>query len=398
MAERRLRRSLSHQGGPVEVAGEPAIARALQEAMSAPERYPLDDLTHGFHSYPARMHPAIARVAVGQLSGAGAQVLDPFCGSGTVLVEAMAAGRRARGVDLNPLATRIAEVHCAIVGPRARARFTATASEIAQASEGRVRQRVKVRAPLSPKERALYSPHVLLELAGLWKEIGSVDHRLDRRAFEVVLSSLVVKFSNQESDTSSGQTERRLRKGLVTEAFHDKAAELVERWQSLADVVPRRTAAVRLFDGDARDLPQLMDRRYRADLVLSSPPYGGTYDYHAHHARRYPWLGLSSHRLEREELGARRHLSRASSGGAARWDAQLAAALGSAAAVTAPDGLVVWLIGDGHVGGRRVDALRQLHALSSGAQLRVVASASQRRPDPHGGRARREHLIALSPA
>jgi DNA modification methylase len=48
-----------------------------------------------------------------QLSQPGDLVLDPFCGSGTVLLEAQLAGRRAYGADTNPLARLIARVKTA---------------------------------------------------------------------------------------------------------------------------------------------------------------------------------------------------------------------------------------------------------------------------------------------
>src|SRR5262249_7300070 len=48
---------------------------------------------HGFHVYPARMHPVTASRLVELTSIAGSKVLDPFCGSGTVLVQAMLARR-----------------------------------------------------------------------------------------------------------------------------------------------------------------------------------------------------------------------------------------------------------------------------------------------------------------
>ena len=41
-------------------------------------------------------------------AAAGDTVVVPFCGSGTVLVEARLSGRRAIGVDANPLATELA--------------------------------------------------------------------------------------------------------------------------------------------------------------------------------------------------------------------------------------------------------------------------------------------------
>ena len=40
----------------------------------------------------------------------GQLILDPFCGSGTALVEAQRAGFDAVGIDLNPIACRISRV------------------------------------------------------------------------------------------------------------------------------------------------------------------------------------------------------------------------------------------------------------------------------------------------
>jgi hypothetical protein len=127
---------------------------------------------------------------------------------------------------------------------------------------------------------------------------------------------------------------------------------------------------------------------------VSSPPYGGTYDYHAHHARRYPWLGLSATELEQREVGARRRLSRAPDAHG-QWDRELAACLRAVAAVCRPGARVVLLLGDAQVGGSRVDARAQLGKLAKPAGLALIASAAQRRADHLGGPPRREHLLLL---
>ena len=41
--------------------------------------------------------------------------------------------------------------------------------------------------------------------------------------------------------------------------------------------------------------------------MITSPPYLGIYDYAAHHARRYAWLGIDPGPIERGEMAARRH-------------------------------------------------------------------------------------------
>src|SRR3982750_1404959 len=105
--------------------GVRASADALVGALRAPhtDHDVAESLTHPLHSYPARLHPATARILV-ELVATGAEraapVVDPFCGSGTSLVEARAAGLRAIGVDLNPLAVLVPRAQTRAV-PRRRA-------------------------------------------------------------------------------------------------------------------------------------------------------------------------------------------------------------------------------------------------------------------------------------
>ncbi|MCA9686746.1 MAG: hypothetical protein KC457_31560, partial [Myxococcales bacterium] len=160
------RRALSSVAGPVTTRGDRAFAFMLAAAMNAQSEDGEDDnddgedddgdsetddsLTHGFHAYPARMHPKLARVALTELRpGPDAEVLDPFCGSGTVIVEAMVAGWHALGSDLDPLALRLARVKSERRGSKQRARFIGRLDEVAAASSRRVRERVDVRAALS---------------------------------------------------------------------------------------------------------------------------------------------------------------------------------------------------------------------------------------------------------
>ena len=82
------REALQAHGGPIERGGEEALSAKLSAAFERAETDPADELTHGFHSYPARMHPAIARAVIPAFCLPGGRVVDPFCGSGTVPIEA----------------------------------------------------------------------------------------------------------------------------------------------------------------------------------------------------------------------------------------------------------------------------------------------------------------------
>ncbi len=66
------------------------------------------EYTHCFHTYPAMMVPQIARRLLKQYGVKGRWLLDPYCGTGTSLVEASLFGMHSVGCDINPLARLIA--------------------------------------------------------------------------------------------------------------------------------------------------------------------------------------------------------------------------------------------------------------------------------------------------
>jgi DNA methylase len=92
------------------------IGTAAQAALieGAQNTLPVRGLTHGFYKYPARFSPTFARAVIEAFTKPGDLVLDPYVGGGTTLVEALAAGRQAIGVDINPLAEFVTRVKSAV--------------------------------------------------------------------------------------------------------------------------------------------------------------------------------------------------------------------------------------------------------------------------------------------
>ena len=95
-------RSYQNDGEPIAV-----NFRSLVPELSKLERY-----THLIHSYPAKLLANIPFYffATDELCPQEGTVLDPFCGTGTVLLEAALSGRTALGADANPLAELITNV------------------------------------------------------------------------------------------------------------------------------------------------------------------------------------------------------------------------------------------------------------------------------------------------
>jgi hypothetical protein len=75
-------------------------------------------LTHYLFRYPAKFHPPIAASLVETYSRPGDVVLDPFCGSATLLVEARVRGRSGVGLDIDPVAAFIGDAKTRHIGVR----------------------------------------------------------------------------------------------------------------------------------------------------------------------------------------------------------------------------------------------------------------------------------------
>lgn len=81
---------------------------------SARDTRPVSGLTHNFYRYPARFSPMFVRQAIETFTCPGDLVLDPHAGGGTTLVEALALGRHAVGIDISELAEFVSSVKTTI--------------------------------------------------------------------------------------------------------------------------------------------------------------------------------------------------------------------------------------------------------------------------------------------
>ncbi len=393
----RQRRAFSTLGGPVDLGGEAEAARTLGRLYEV-ERSLERALTHGFHSYAGRMHPSIARGAVAAFSAKGDGVIDPFCGSGTVPVEAMGLGRRAFGVDASPLGVAIARVRTTLLGEAGRERLVTEAAAVAEQSGERARKRRRPDVPYwATKEVARFHPHVLYELLGLRELVMALPDDDVGRALRLCLSSLLVKFMKAGPNAPRDGAEKRIARGVPSRMLADRASELAQGLAALERRTPAGTATPEISEGDARALPMAAGS---AALVLSSPPYAGTYDYATIHDARFLWLGLSEKKFRRVQLGARTEHVGDVSGTA--WRSEQARFMAEVARVLRPGGRALLVVGDGVVDGRAENAPDGIAAAGAAVGLEAVARASQARP-LHDRRLaaifadqpRREHLLLL---
>jgi hypothetical protein len=415
--------------GKIERGGEPVLADRLAEALLAAgrDREVAESLTHPFHTYPARMHPATARALVELFcdhAPPDAVVVDPFAGSGTTLVETRAAGVDALGVDLNPLAVLIARAKT-WTAPRVRLHaLRTTAGQIAGAvmAAGKAARRAGHEAPpmrriegFDPNARnrrlaRWFLPHVRRELeliAGHLDELRATDAEL-ADVLTATLSAILYKVSSRTSDTDPTWVDRQVARGAPARLFAQRAELLAA---GLVDLSRARGRPATVVEADARRLGELVAPR-SAWAVITSPPYVGTYDYAEHQRLRFDFLGLRHRAFEAGELGARRHANRerdarrgpGAAAPAPPWQAELGAVLDGIAAALAPGRYAALVIGDSIAGGVAHHALDDVRAALPGS-LDLVGWASQARPmlggaevRAFGDRPKAEHVVVVRAA
>lgn len=147
-----------------------------------------DYATHWVHSYPAKMFHRIPQTMISSLSQAGTlRVLDPFCGSGTVLLEAIINGHSGIGIDVNPLARMISRVKTTSLDTARIDTVLPSIIRNAQADQTTLLPNDTLDYWFKPKNR-----HVLEAIRRSIELIGNED---DRRFLLVSLSSIVRKAS-----------------------------------------------------------------------------------------------------------------------------------------------------------------------------------------------------------
>ena len=379
-----LKTTTAKDVGERHLSGDQSLAERLADALT--ESGDVERYTHGFHTYPAGLHPDCARQLIVELQGE--RILDPFCGGGTVLVEARAAGKAAIGRDVSEVALLVSRTRSATPSEAELTRFRS----LARAMTERARNAdIDVNDERFLKLKDWYAPCALIELDSLRQEIRAVECESTRRQLWAAFSSILVKVSWRRSDTSAKRVKHRRPPGTTAILFHKKVRELARKQAALREAVPEGTPAAEVAQGDARKLVL----NEAVDLVLTSPPYPAVYDYVPMQHLRHIWIGVDAAAGLESELGARRHWRGGRRRAIRQWTADTRAWTAQTAKQLSTGGRLVVVIGDGLTPSGRVNCVSVTEQAAKDAGLRFVARASLERPDFARQDSRWEHVFVF---
>lgn len=258
------------------------------------------------HPFPARMAPELALNAVGTV--AKGPVLDPMCGSGTVLRAAMEAGRDAIGIDMDPLAVLMSRVWTS--GPD---------EDLIGAAETAISR--STQRALSPHLPWIDNNPETAAYINFWFGPGQ-QHDLRRLssvlvpaegptgdALRLALSRTIV---TKDHGASLGRDVSHSRPHKTrTENDFDVIKGFMKGAAKISRVLSEnRTSAKAVVSlGDARSIPQVESAS--VETIVTSPPYLNAIDYIRGHRLALVWLGYSVDELRcirSGSIGAERRL------------------------------------------------------------------------------------------
>lgn len=395
MPVERPRRSFSNRLNDIDVAGRYGDLLANALSASVDGGY---ESAHGFHAYPGRMHPDTCGLILEKGPRQSGTFLDPFMGAGGSIVEAFRRGFRSYGSDLNPLAPLIARERTRRRDAAAAEAVRTAAEEIAAIVRARAGDKNAPRVPHRHGGRLVraHPPHVFAEMRQWIGLVDAVEEDDIHDTLRAVFSSLVVKFSNQRTDSSEESIERSLAKGAFSRWMLRKLDLLLGVQVELAGAMPPGVQEPRFAVADARRL-DFVDAS-SVDLCVTSPPYPGTYDYHRHHILRLWWLDLDDRNFERDEIGARRR------GANESWSDVAHGFMREIARCLAPGGGLFLVVGDWLDGADVVCAREFFAEVARSCGLSPSSAASGVRPARFGrsfpgggfgedGKKKREHIL-----
>lgn len=265
-----------------------------------------DSYTHYIHKYPAKLLKHIPIFFLNSkkiLPNSDSLILDPFSGSGTVLLEGLIAGHNTIGFDANPLARLISRVKTTAINPLKL--YPLTDEIIRKAKRFRKQQSLNV-----VNIDHWFPKHVQYDLSRLKRAIEQITEPELNDFFQVCYSAIVKSSSYADPNLSvpvkikpvkfkifsvKEEAQRRLDRieNLnVFSHFREMCYSNIKRMDQLYSVKNSQTAHI--WGNDARNLISeegklLPDESI--DCILTSPPYAGAQKYIRSSSLNLGWLG-----------------------------------------------------------------------------------------------------------
>jgi len=268
------------------------VQRELEEAAgNGHKRQSTRYSVHGLHEYKGKFNPQVVRALLNILGlKSGDCLLDPFCGSGTTLVECAHLGISSLGLDLNPLAVYITNAKLLALSIGAERLGTAV-DRVVRAAQ-RKRQLCNGSDERQRYLRSWFSNDILDSIENLRATI--IDECPDEASILLTIASNLLRdYSLQDpNDLRIRRRSSPLPGEPFNCAFEKAALNTIERLRQTLRVLGMLTVSGKARPLDICTLPnsKIVDQQF--DGAITSPPYATALPYIDTQRLSLVWLNL----------------------------------------------------------------------------------------------------------
>lgn len=352
--------------------------------------------THDFHPYPAKFIPQIPSSLINIFTEINDVVYDPFCGSGTTIVEAILEGRRAIGSDVNPLAILITKVKATPLTDDKLRLIQEVLLKIVTISGQAFntdRHNMLIDELDIPNMNYWFSDNVARELGTIKRLISNEADKDVADFLQVAFASIIVAVSYQDSNTRYVRVEKNIATGDVITKFKAKTVRMLDRIRQLPFIEEKpdiKLADIREFTGFRDNV---------ADVAITSPPYPNAYDYHLYHKHRMYWLEMDPLELKRREIGSHAHYSKKNGFTALNFADDMRKTFSEVSRILKKDKYFCVVIGDSIIKGEKIKNNELLKNIASDTpftfeyELKRDIKLTKKSFNPKTGNIKTEHIL-----
>lgn len=269
--------------------------------------------THCFHNYPAMMIPQIAGRLIDNYGKKNDILFDPYCGTGTSVVEANLRGINAIATDINPLARLITKAKSTVIPLQVLDFYLKDFNDFIFQYKFGIKNG-KIEPPDFKNIDFWFSPQVKKDLARIKNYIDKIEDTKVVNFFKVALSETI----RESSLTKNSEFKLVRMKGRQLEKFSPDVFAIFERKifrnrNGLKDFIEKVKTQKKnqVCDFDTiHEVPKKIIKDNSIDLIVTSPPYGDsrtTVAYGQFSRLSNDWLGIEeANQVDNNLMGGRR--------------------------------------------------------------------------------------------
>lgn len=251
--------------------------------------------THGFHKYPAKFIPLIPRwCIVKYLPNGGGTVLDPFCGSGTTLVESILSGNNSIGVDIDALSCLISKVKTT---PLKSSKLDEITHWLIQAIKNTSNGNF---TPATNNINHWFTKDAITKLSNIRSNIDDITNVfgnsktvVDIKEFLLICFSSIIRRASK-ADNESQKTYVSHTKHKNPEEVYKLFFQHLEYFKTRIDEFTNhvsKNVKSSIINSDSKLFFKDKFAKNRIDLVITSPPYIKAIDYIYNQMVELFWIG-----------------------------------------------------------------------------------------------------------